>query len=800
MVKWIKRGVAALLVLCVVAVAAVYGLLRASLPRVEGDLALPGLSAPVTIQRDAQGTATIEAANETDAVRALGYVHGQERFFEMDLLRRAAAGELSALFGARAIEADKRRRVHRLRARVESAMDRFAGPRQAQLQAYADGVNAGLAGLSAKPWAYWLLGQTPASWRPSDSALTGYAMYFDLQDSAGAREWRLWNLKPHLPPVLYDLLVHGGSEWDAPLIGAPIGNAVLPGADRLNLANLPMPSKPPTFRFQEAAEIGSNNFAVAGTLTRDGRAIVADDMHLGLRAPALWFRARLRYPDARAPGGRVDLTGFSLPGLPTVIAGSNGHVAWGFTNTYADTADWARIACPAGEQTGACRVTTHEETISVAGAAPVKFAVKETPWGPVLRENADGSLMALRWVPQLPSGMNVGLADLAYAKDLDQAMQLADRISLPAQNFMVADAKGRIGWRVIGALPDRTDTCDNATPRTIDSPAPPATCGAWDNRSTSPARVVDPPSGRLWTANSRTVDGEALRQMGDGGYTMGARAHQIRDDLFAKQRLGERDLLDIQLDDRAVLLQRWWKLLQDEAARLNAAGAPSPALQQLAEASRTWEGRATPSSSSYLLVRSWRLAVFTHVVNGLTAPAQAALGDQFEMPSLRQFEGVVWPLVTQRPANLAPRREGSWDALFEAAARDVHTQFGVTDGPDAGQQFARHRWGQVNTASICHPLASALPAFARSALCMPFDELPGDSSVPRVQRSDFGASERMVVSPGREADGIVQMPGGQSGHPLSPFWGAGHEDWVQGRPSPFLPGETRYTLKLTPAR
>jgi penicillin amidase len=178
----------------------------------------------------------------------------------------------------------------------------------------------------------------------------------------------------------------------------------------------------------------------------------------------------------------------------------------------------------------------------------------------------------------------------------------------------------------------------------------------------------------------------------------------------------------------------------------------------------------------------------------LTAPAQAALGDAFAMPDLPQFEGVAWPMVVQRPANLLPRRYQDWNALFEDAALDVRDDL-LAQGP-----LRSRTWGERNIARICHPLSMALPAFAKRLLCMPPDPLAGDSNMPRVVAPDFGASERMVVSPGHEADGFIHMPGGQSGNPLSPYWGAGHEDWVHGRPTPFLPSAPEHTLRLMPAR
>jgi penicillin amidase len=269
--------------------------------------------------------------------------------------------------------------------------------------------------------------------------------------------------------------------------------------------------------------------------------------------------------------------------------------------------------------------------------------------------------------------------------------------------------------------------------------------------------------------------------------TRSARAKQIRDDLFLRDRFTEKDLLAIQLDDRAVFLQRWWALLQKEGKHDK-----TPALAALAKAANHWEGRASTDSVSYRIVRAWRLAVNLRVADGLTAPAQAALGKDFVMPELPQFEGVVWPLLSERPANLLPRRFASWEALLEDAAVQVR------DDLSAHGPLEHRTWGERNVAKICHPLAGALPAMLKSSLCMPADPLPGGGDMPRVQAPSFGASERMVVSPGHEADGIIHMPGGQSGNPLSPFWGAGHEDWVHGRPAPFLPGKAEYRLTLKP--
>lgn len=783
------RLLAALVIVGVLALFWGLWAVRGSLPVIEGELALPGLSAPVTVSRDALGIATIEAANEADAARALGFVHAQERYFEMDLLRRSAAGELSALFGPIAIGRDKEIRVHRLRARLAESYASVAGDRLPVLEAYRDGVNAGVVALKATPWPYLLLRTEPQPWTLEDTALAGYAMFFDLQDESNSRELALWRIREVVPAPLYALLSVDGSEWDAPLVGEPRGNAVLPGPEELDLRQLPLPAPNGDYDVSEPAAPGSNNFAVSGQRTADGRAIVANDMHLGLRAPNIWFRARLKYADARAPGGQVDVSGFTLPGIPAVIVGSNGHVAWGFTNSYGDWLDFYRVEFTDADKLryrvpeGEAALRVDSEWIEVKGGEPVELKVRETRWGPITVDLDDGNALALRWTAQLPGSLNFGLADLAHAANLDEGLAAADTAGIPAQNLMMADRNGRIAWRLTAQMPQRDGDCEPTAPL---RPEQACRWSGWLPSTENPS-VVDPADGVLWTANARVVDGAALALVGDAGYANGARARQIRDALRAKPVMDERDLLAVQLDDRALFLARWHQALQAEATRSGDAD-----LQALAAASADWSGHASVDSAAYRIVRAWRLAVIERIQNGLTAPAQAALGKAFVMPDLPQMEAIAWPMLQQRPAHLLPRKFDSWDALLADAARDIRGQLEAT-GP-----LAARTWGERNTARICHPLAGALPGPLRDPLCMPAEPLRGDGNMPLVQGPDFGASERMVVSPGREAEGFAHMPGGQSGHPMSPFWGAGHAAWVQGEPTPFLPGEARYVLALRP--
>ncbi len=424
---------------------------------------------------------------------------------------------------------------------------------------------------------------------------------------------------------------------------------------------------------------------------------------------------------------------------------------------------------------------TTSEWIRVKGGEPVELKVRDTRWGPITAELDGESSLALRWTAQLPGALNFGLSDMAWAADLDAGLAVADTAGIPAQNLVIGDHTGRIAWRLTAQMPERAGDCDATGPLKVE-----AACrwAGWLSPTENPA-LVDPVDGRLWTANARTVDGEALKLVGDAGYANGARAKQIRDGLYAKESFTEADLLAIQLDDRALFLKRWHQALLDEA-KTN----PDEALRSLAHEAATWDGHASVDSTSYRLVRAWRLAVIGRIQNGLLAPAQVALGDDFVMPDLPQMESVAWPLLQQRPAHLLPRKFGSWETLLADAAQEVRGQI---RGP-----LGARTWGSRNTAAICHPMAGAMPAFAKSWLCMPADPLPGDGNMPRVQGPQFGASQRMVVAPGHEADGIIHMPGGQSGHPLSPFWGAGHEAWVRGEATPFLPQATEHRLQLQP--
>lgn len=782
--RWLKRILLGLLALVSLGLSGVWLTLRASLPVLEGETALPGLAAAVTIERDALGTVIATGTTRGDLAAALGYVHAQERYFEMDLLRRRAAGELAALLGAPVLPADREARVHRFRHRAEGFLAALPAGERELLSRYTEGVNAGLADLSARPFPYLLLGQTPEPWTEIDGLLAPIAMYFTLQDNQNRRELRLLELRAALPPAVHAFLTAPGTSWDSALAGDVLPDPPIPGPEAIDLRSTdiadPPPDAPPS-----SEGIGSNNFAVAGALTPHGGAILANDMHLGLRVPSLWFRAQLRWPDGA--GGEHVVTGVTLPGAPFVVAGSNGHIAWGYTNSYGDWLDFVALESEPGDDgryrtpEGSEPYATHRERIAVRGGEDEWLEVRETRFGPMVGTSPEGQPLALQWVAHQAAGVNTGLGGMETARDIEAALAVARRTGMPAQNLLVAGADGRIAWSLMGRIPARGG--DGQLPLSGTDPA-----AAWQGfvEGERNPHLVDPPDGRLWTANARVASGAEAALIGDGGYTIGARGGQIRDGLRAKESLSETDLLAIQLDDRALFLARWHALLGKVVA---ASG--DPAVQALAAGLADWDDRASVDSSAYRITRAFRLRVHKRFL-ALFEPAVKARHPEFGWPSLPQVEGAVWATIEARPAHLLPRNHADWEAWLESAARDVAQHLAT-----AGIAPADASWGLQNQSRIRHPLSSALPGLGR-LLDMPIQPLPGDQYMPRVQGPAFGASERLVVSPGRESQGIFHMPGGQSGHPLSPFYGSGHADWAAGRPSAFLPGEPAHRLHLHP--
>jgi penicillin amidase len=768
------------------------------------------------VTRDARGVPTLRGKSRTDVARALGFVHAQDRLFQMDLLRRKAAGELAEVFGRPALVIDRTTRMHRFRALAQQVVAALPADQRQRLEAYADGVNAGIRALGAKPFEYLLTRSAPAPWKPEDSVLVIYAMTLDLQDATDTNELALAVMRDKLGLEAVAFFSPTSTPDDAALDGSKGAAAPIPSPASIDLRTQKVATAAPITRRladedERLSELqpGSNSFALSGAHTANGSGLLANDPHLNLAVPNIWYRAVLEWPETGNAAAFRRIVGVSLPGLPFIVLGSNGHVAWGLTDAYADTNDLVAVdvspASPllykAPGRDDFLEMETHRDVVHVSGGADEVVESRWTIWGPVIAHDFRDRPLAHHWVAYDPAATNLSFLGLEDATTVAEAVSVAHASAIPAHNFLVVDRTGDIAWTIAGRFPRRVG---------FDGRLPVAwTYGDrhWDGYvfgadvptvSTSMAalpksgeRSVTLPlsTGRLWTANNRLVGGRGLALLGDGGYAAPARAVQIRDQLNQLEKATPADFLAIQRDNRGLFLEPWRELLlktlsPDRVAEKNLRAL----LRTLVE---KWDGRAAIDSVSYRLVHAFRLATADLILDPIFASCREAL-PVFDWRKFN-FQPGLLAITEQRPAHLLNPKFESWDAVFLAAADQV-----VADIDREGEALAHATWGNRNRAQIRHPLARSLPLGLGRFLNLPNDPLPGDAHMPLIQSPTFGASMRLVVSPGHEEDGLFQMPGGQSGHPLSAFYRAGHEAWVHGTPEPLLPGPTRYTLLLTP--
>lgn len=788
---WVKRTAFLLLALAVIALTAAYLVLRASLPNVSGIFETTGGVAHTTaLSRDNLGTAVIKAESANDAAYALGFAHGQDRYFQLDLQRRYAAGELSALFGERALPHDKLYRIHQLRKRANSAVANMDPTSRELLQRYVAGVNAGLGSLTAFPFEYQLLGQDPSPWTTTDSLLVSGFMFSRMTSSTTRRDYARQLLFQSGGNTLLSFLQPEGTIWDTALDGSKIATPQIPSASEWALSGTNMQAQvlaqplPPMK--------GSNSWAVAGNLTDHGGALLANDPHLGFSLPHIWYRTQLSYNAAN--GASVQLTGVSLPGLPAVAIGTNGKVAWGLTNSAGDWADL--IALEITDQTyqspqGLEQLQMHSEVIEVAGAEDVEIEVSTTKWGPVHEIN--GRAYAWRWLAHDPYSLDpTNFQALDTATSSQEVLEIGKRTGLSPFNLLVADNKGNGGWTIVGRMPKRGPA---STDRVIPWQLADQTWQGWLAPEDYP-QITSAQQDRLWTANNRIVGGANLHKIGTGQYELGTRGWLIEQDMKAADQFDEKLMLEMMYNDKAATLESWQLFLVKLLSK-------QPDLDALEEQALTllkgWSGRANVNDAGYTVVRRFRDR-FSQELNAVILSKlqqDGILPNTTDVTNIwlfsRQSEGAFLHLRDEQPAHWLPADQTSWDMWSLSMLKNVLQELDSRYG-----SLPAARWGRENTLVMHHPIAGSLPDFLAAWLNMPADELAGDSNMPLAQHPRAGQSMRFVVAPGREKDGFLIVPAGQSGHPLSKWYASGHDDWVNYRTTPLLPGPIEATLTLEP--
>ncbi|QFU23778.1 penicillin acylase family protein [Shewanella eurypsychrophilus] len=742
----------------------VYIGLYLSLPKLSGQLNSAQLFESVTIERDRLGTAVIKGSNRRDVAYAMGFVHGQDRFFQMDLIRRNAAGELAEIFGEKALNLDKSRRFHQLRKRAENTVVKMEPKQKLLLQAYANGVNAAVAEQSIRSFEYLLTGTRPQAWQPADSLLVIYSMYLDLQGNTVKRDMALTQIEKLYGKNMLAFVTQN-SPYQAALDSSllPLDDVAVPALATQLLASAFVSP------IDEPLDIGSNNWAVTGALTKSGSAMLSDDMHLSFAVPIIWYRAQLNYPSET--GEPIQVTGVSLPGAPAIVVGTNNKVAWGFTNAYIDTADW--VAIDDDEPLSIAR-----EVMKLPGSkSSVEYQIQLSKYGPVKQVN--GQNYALSWVAHQDYAVDMELIGLETVSNVDEGLKLATSFGIPVQNMMLVDSSGNAAWKPAGAIPSRTNPANIAQ-------VPDEYQGErWHIDEPLLPQVVNPEHGRLWSANSRVISATESDRFGDGGYALGARSQQIRDRLFESEQFTEQDFYQLQLDNEAKFLSPWQNylitLLAKEPIRF------SKDIQHI----RDWQACACADSVGYTLVRSFR----QRLIDMSFAPIETGL-KSLEIslsPVKRYLEPAMWQLIEDKPQSWLPEQFNSWDAfVIQAYVDSTHAL--LVKHSDTNQ-LSDLAWGKVNALKIQHPFSKQVPLLS-AFLDMPEAPGFGDSFMPAVQKSAFGASQRFIVQPGLESQAIMAIPGGQSGHPLSDYYRAGFDEYVQQKSTPLLPGDILHKITI----
>jgi penicillin amidase len=511
---------------------------------------------------------------------------------------------------------------------------------------------------------------------------------------------------------------------------------------------------------------------------------------MDLRVPNIWYRIAYSWPLSASELSNY-VCGVSIPGTPPVVIGSNGHITWGLTFPYIDADDVVLVETKAGDPNlyrtpqGWRPFENCSESIRVRGRDPVILKFRTTIWGPIIGRMPDGTLQALHQIIDQSGTINLNRLQLETARTAEEALAIAKISGVPDLNFFVADTSGKIGWTIMGPIPHRIGfdgrlpaSWSDGSRRWDGWYAPdeyPECCGA----------NID----CIWNANNRMVGGTQLAKVGDGGYDRGARARQIRDDLRPLRSATEKDMLNIQLDDRAVFLERWHTQLLSTVSEPGALR--NSERIEFRRRLGDWSGRADAGSISFRLVREYRKEVAVRAFEPISDAAKN-IYPGFSYDSLK-FEDPLWSMVDSQPMNLLNRRYENWNALFLSAVDSVIQKVKAeTDG------YSHYTVGEKNATRIQHPMGAAIPQLG-PWLNMTVDRLPGDRfDMPRIQAPSFGSSLRMAVSPGREKEGYLIMACGESGNPLSPHYRDCHKAWVTNSATPFLPGAATHQILLRP--
>lgn len=759
-----KRVLLALALVAAAIVLILVILVVSTFPKESGRVRVAGLSAPVTIETDARGVPTIRASSASDALFGLGYVHARDRLWQIEYQRRIGAGRLAEILGPRLVETDRFLRTIGFRRAAISAWENLSAETRASVEAYVRGLNAYLESSFARPIEFRILRCRPEPFEAVDGILWGKLMAWDLAANArneirrsrfveAVGERRAAELLPPVPAtptILEDL------EW-RPAGGATIAHRLPASGARLPgplLARLDDAFALSGARAPDDSGLGSNSWVIAGSRTLSGRPILANDPHLALRAPSVWYLARLI-----APGYSV--SGATLPGLPGVVIGRNARIAWALTSLEPDVQDlFVEELDPADPSRYRWRgewktFKTRRETVRVRGGADVEVEVRSSVHGPIVSDVLEGAgalgrAVALRWAAL--DGIDrtaEALERLSRASGWPDFLAALRLFHAPPQNFLYADVDGHIGYTAAGSVPIR--------PR-ADGLLPVSGAGDDDWAGYVPfdalPRTFDPARGFLVTANNRVASDEYPYAV-TGDWPEPYRARRITERILTKSKLGVDDVRSIQLDRVSLQATELLPFLLDTVP----ADAPSrDALAKLA----AWNREFAPGSAPAAIYAAWYASLSRMPQDELGETPLGGLRSRFLINAFRAESEWCDDVATpKRETCAAFRARALGDALSLLRSR-------------LGSDSSRWRWEDLHRARFPHGVFEAVPVLRRVFSLE--KEQGGDASTVNVGAYRLDGSFRMTDGPSyrqivdfAEPDGLRFVhTTGQSGNVFDP--------------------------------
>lgn len=805
MIRWFLWSIPALALL---AAAVLVAYRFAGMPSTDGELRVAGPADAIRIVRDAHGVPHVFAGSENDAYYAIGLLHAQDRLWQLEMNRRVVAGRLAEALGPAALDTDRFLRTLGVRRNAERVVERLDPATRASLQAYADGVNAGIEITRRQPWKlspeFLIIGVRPEPWTVADSIGWQTMMAWDLSGNH-ANELLRFALSERLTSDQMAQLF----DTDPPMRTADFGK-LYRGLDRGRVAAL-LQAMPPA----NIDGIGSNNWVVDGRRSVTGKPLLANDPHLGLNSPALWYFAHLS-----APG--LDVIGATLPGLPSVVLGRNRRVAWGFTNTAPDSQDlYLERVDPADSnryQTpgGWAPFVQRTEVIKVKGAPDVALRVRETRHGPVIsdvhrraaeemkgRGLGERYALSFQWTALTLDDMTVRAAfGMNRAADWDEFVAAMRDFSAPQQNIVYADVDGNVGFIAPGRVPQRK--ADNDI-RGL-APAP-----GWDARYDwdgfvpfdALPRSQRPAGGVVVTANQK-ITPPGYPHFLSAEWTLPYRFERINERLAGMERHDVASFASIQADvmSRAVI-----ELLP----ALRQATPRSDAARMALERIRAWHGQMNADAPEPLIATAWidqlRRLVFEDEVGEQLFPLVELQRVRFRGLNhvLTRADHAKWCDDVRTPA--IERCAELVDRALEASVADLARRFGADQ--------SAWRWGAAHVAVSDHRPFSKVGALAR--LFEVRVPSPGDTNTINVGRHNpwdaaepfanrWAASMRAIYDLADPDNSRFIHSTGQSGHVLSPHYRDLADRWSRVEFLPMVTDRTRIekdayaTLILRPAR